>query len=144
MATHTSFYIDLRRGRFSRLAFTPICTPFAFDLQCLFGQFLVFSFSKVLFARRVGKMRLTYCTRKLVSWCFEPSQPQWITSGLNTNFTLSPSHSFHKSSYHKSCFLSQIYILWALNTGTCNQQGNLFYSSGLHRKHVLATANTVS
>ena len=40
----------------------------------------------------------------LVSWCFEPSQPQ--TSGLNTNFTLSPSYSFHKSPYHKSCFLS--------------------------------------
>ena len=38
---------------------------------------------------------------KLVSWCFEPSQPQRITSGLNTNFTLSPSYSFHKS-----CFLS--------------------------------------
>ena len=41
--------------------------------------------------------------RRLVSWCFEPSQPQRITSGLNTNFPLSPSHSFHKSSYHKSC-----------------------------------------
>ena len=37
------------------------------------------------------------------SWCFEPSQQQRITSGLNTNFTLSPSHSFHKSSYHKPC-----------------------------------------
>ena len=44
--------------------------------------------------------------RELVSWCFEPSQPQRITSGLNTNFTLSPSLSFHKSSYHKSCFPS--------------------------------------
>ena len=42
----------------------------------------------------------------LASWCFEPSQPQRITSGLNTNFTLSPSYSFHKPSYHKSCFLS--------------------------------------
>ena len=41
-----------------------------------------------------------------VSWCFEPSQPQRITSGLNTNFTLSPSQSFHKSSYHKSCCFS--------------------------------------
>ena len=29
--------------------------------------------------------------RELISWCFEPSQPQRITSGLNTNFTLSPS-----------------------------------------------------
>ena len=39
----------------------------------------------------------------LVSWCFEPSQPPRITSGLNTNSTLSPSYSFLKSSYHKSC-----------------------------------------
>ena len=45
-----------------------------------------------------------YCL--YVSWCFEPGQPQRITSGLNTNLTLSPSHSFHKSSYHKSCFFS--------------------------------------
>ena len=30
----------------------------------------------------------------------------------------------------------------ALNTGTCIQQGVLFYSAGLHRNHVLATANT--
>ena len=39
-------------------------------------------------------------------------------------------------------FFEPSYIPRALNTGTCNQQGNLFYSSGLHRKHVLATANT--
>ena len=26
--------------------------------------------------------------------------------------------------------------------GTCLPQGDLFYSAGLHRKHVLATANT--
>ena len=30
----------------------------------------------------------------------------------------------------------------ALNTGTCIQQGDLFYSAGPHRNHVLATANT--
>ena len=35
-----------------------------------------------------------------------------------------------------------IYIPWALNTGTCIQQGDLFYSAGLHRNHMLATANT--
>ena len=35
-----------------------------------------------------------------------------------------------------------IYIPRALNVGTCTQQGNLFYSVGLHRNHVLATANT--
>ena len=27
-----------------------------------------------------------------VSWCFEPSQPQRITSGLKTNLGLSPSY----------------------------------------------------
>uniref|UniRef100_UPI003AF79D5D hypothetical protein n=1 Tax=Thiolapillus sp. TaxID=2017437 RepID=UPI003AF79D5D len=31
---------------------------------------------------------------------------------------------------------------WTLNTGTCLWQGDLFYSAGLHRNHVLATTNT--
>ena len=35
-----------------------------------------------------------------------------------------------------------IYIPRALNAGTCIRQGDLFYSAGLHRRHVLATANT--
>ena len=35
-----------------------------------------------------------------------------------------------------------IYIPRALNTGTCLRQGDLSYSAGLHRKSVLATANT--
>ena len=30
----------------------------------------------------------------------------------------------------------------ALNTGTCLKQGDLFYSAGLHKNHVLTTANT--
>ena len=38
---------------------------------------------------------------KLVSWCPEPSQPQMITSGLKTNFNLSPSYSAQKLSNHK-------------------------------------------
>ena len=38
--------------------------------------------------------------------------------------------------------LEPIYIPRALNTGTCIQQGDLFYSAGLQRNHVLATANT--
>ena len=58
--------------------------------------------------RRYNLERFSY----LVSWCFEPSQPQRITSGQNTNFTLSPSHSFHESSYHKSCFLSLFIFRW--------------------------------
>ena len=39
-------------------------------------------------------------------------------------------------------FSEPIYILQALNTGTCIWQGDLFYSAGLHRNHVLATAIT--
>ena len=33
-------------------------------------------------------------------------------------------------------FFKPIYIPWALNTGTCIQQGDLFYSAGLHRTGV--------
>ena len=39
-------------------------------------------------------------------------------------------------------FFQPIYIPRAFNTGTRIWQGNLFYSAGLHRNHVLATANT--
>ena len=30
-------------------------------------------------------------------------------------------------------FFEPIHTPWALNTGTCIKQGNLFYSAGLHR-----------
>ena len=33
----------------------------------------------------------------LVSWCFEPSQPLRVISGLKTNFSLSLSYFVHKS-----------------------------------------------
>ena len=71
----------------------------------------------------------------LVSWCFKPSQPQRITSGLNTNFTTTPRWIlFHKSSsFHKSCFFEPVYMPRALNTGTCIQQDDLVYSAGQHR-----------
>ena len=39
-------------------------------------------------------------------------------------------------------FFEPTYIPRALNTGTCIWQGDLFYSAGLHRNYVLATANT--
>ena len=39
-------------------------------------------------------------------------------------------------------FSEPFYISRALNTGTCLKQGDLFYSAGLHRNHVLATGNT--
>ena len=51
---------------------------------------------------------------ELVSWCFEPSQLQRITSGL--------SHSFHKSSFHKSCFVV-VFLAYLYSAGT--QHGNL-------------------
>ena len=38
-------------------------------------------------------------------------------------------------------FSEPIYILQALNMGTCIWQGDLFYSAGLHRNHTLGTAN---
>ena len=98
--------------------------------------------TKELAQKREEPKQRKHQNTQLLSWCFEPSQPQKITSGLNTYFTLSPSYSFHKSLYHKSCFFEAVYIPRALNTGTCIQQGDLFYSAGLHRSHVLATANT--
>ena len=39
-------------------------------------------------------------------------------------------------------FFEPIYVPRAFNTGTSIQQGDLFYSAGLHRNHALATANT--
>ena len=69
---------------------------------------------------------------ELVSWCFEPSQPQRITSGLNANFTLSQSHSLHVI-IPQAMFFEPIYIHGALNMGTCIQQGDLFFSAGLRR-----------
>ena len=102
--------------------------------------------------------------KDLVSWCFEPSQTQRITPGLNTNFSLSPSYSFHKSLYHKSFFpqttaqsLSAISECKTKKTNTCfgaylysasTQHGNLqpagwpILFCGLTQKLVLATANT--
>ena len=52
----------------------------------------------------------------LVSWCFESSRPQRITSGMNKNFILSPSYSFHKSWYHKSCLL--FFLAYLYSTGS--------------------------
>ena len=37
---------------------------------------------------------------------------------------------------------ASLYDVREVNTGTCIQKGNLFYSVGLHRNHVLAIAST--
>ena len=67
---------------------------------------------------RVGNASL------LVSWCFEPSQPQRITPGLNTNFILIPSYSFRKSQYQKSCFFKAYFY------SAATQHGNLHPAGG--------------
>ena len=74
---------------------------------------------------------------QLVSWYFEPSHSQRITSGLNTNFNLSASHSFHKSLNHKPFFPptnhSSNYIH---NFGTQNQKNNkMLWSLFIAREH---------
>ena len=48
------------------------------------------------------------CTSHLISWYFEPSQPEKIISGLKTNFNLFPNYSAHKSPNHKFCKIYKI------------------------------------
>ena len=78
----------------------------------------------------------------LVSWCFEPSQPQRITSGLNTNFTLSPSYSFYESSYHKLCFLSLFIFRGNSARQPASGRATYFILRVLTGTMCLATANT--
>ena len=59
----------------------------------------------------------------LVSWCFEPNQPQGITSGLNTDFSLSPIYS--TSHYTTSLFFFSNHSSNSIhNFGTQNQKNN--------------------
>ena len=52
----------------------------------------------------------------LLSWCFEPSQPQRISSGLNTNFNL-------QVIYFTSVLLLLLFLAYSYSAGT--QHGNL-------------------
>ena len=115
---------------------------------------------KTIFLFIGNKNRVSYY---VFSWCFEPSQPQRITSGLKTNFNISPIYLFRKSLYHKSFFRrlepklypqlrntdleelimhvsEPVYICghstWEPASIFCNvKQGDLFYSAGPHRKN---------
>ena len=49
---------------------------------------------------KTNELRRQKLERELISWYFEPSQPQRIISALKTNFNLSPSYSAHKSPNH--------------------------------------------
>ena len=51
--------------------------------------------------------------RLLVSWCFEPSQPLGVTSGLNTNSNLYLSYFAHKSFDTGTIFLQYNYFTHA-------------------------------
>ena len=62
---------------------------------------------------------------KLVSWCFEPSQPQRIISGLKTNFDLSPSYSIHESLSNESLFLTP-QLSFKYNTRKSTQHPSYF------------------
>ena len=77
----------------------------------------------------------------LLSRCFGPSQPQRITSGLNTNFTPSPSHSFHKSSNHKSCF-SSLFMFRGHSTQEPASRRVTYLFCGPTQELVLVTAKT--
>ena len=85
---------------------------------------------------QAGRQPVQPCS--VVSWCFEPSQPQRIPSGLNTNFNLSPNFSFHKSLYHKSFFPPLNHTSNSIhNFGTQNQKNNkhLFWSLFIFYEH---------
>ena len=94
-----------------------------------------------------SKLRSISAVRRSLSWCFEPSQPQRMTSGLNTNFILSPGYSFYKSLHQKSyAFFSFFFSLFICCAGT--QHGNLHPARwpilfcGSTQEPVLAAANT--
>ena len=65
-----------------------------------------------------------------------------ITSGLNTKLHSVSKLVISQVIIPQVMLFEPIYIPRALNTGTCIRQGDHFYSAGLHRNLVLATANT--
>ena len=119
-----------------------VVKPFLNWYACLLSRFFIFFFFfklTTLFSHPVSFcLFFALLDISLVTRWFESSQPQTITSGPNTNFTLSPSYPFHKSSDRKSFlfFCLPIYIPRALNTGTCIRQGHLFIlrAHSQHRK----------
>ena len=96
------------RLHFSKRAPTEVCNktyPLTGYSMCVVGTEIVpvLILSPVL-ATHMGRIT----NGELVSRYFEPSQSQRITSGLKTNFNLSPSYSAHKSchKYFKICKIS--------------------------------------
>ena len=117
---HVSVLCD-HRCRFSTAASSPTWTDRSFPRRHLELQRRFPSWDRVIQnqnatphtnandkLKMIGNIQRDKLVSSLVSYFvsgyFEPSQPQRITSGLNTNFNLSLSHSFHKSLNHKSFF----------------------------------------
>ena len=69
----------------SRLAVSWLCTPFSFRPKKKIRERAFYCFRHSWNSGKKKKKRSD--KQQLVSWCFEPSQPLWITSGLNTDFT---------------------------------------------------------
>ena len=73
--------------------------------------------------------RSSWNSGKSVSWCFEPSQPQRILSGLKTNISLSPSYSAYESWNHiffKSTTLVPTQVYWKHNIHTHSSSNKHF------------------
>ena len=71
----------------------------------------------------------------LVRWCFEPSQPQRILSGLKTNFNLAPSYSFRKSLCRKSVFLKPQLRLYPHFRNANTEKQHMFWGLFVFRGH---------
>ena len=86
---------------------------------------------------------------QLVSWCSEPSLSKRTISRLKTNFSQSPSYSFHKSLHHKSLSLKPRlnYILKFQNANsenTVTRFGAYLYSAGTKQGNLHQLSVTMS
>ena len=68
--------------------------------------------------------------KKLVSWCFK----DYIRAEHKLYYNSKVNIISHVIILPQVMFLEPIYMPRALNTGTCNLQGDLFYSAGQHMK----------
>ena len=64
----------------------------------------------------------------------------WTQTSLYPQVIYFPNH--HTTSHVFFLGGFSLFIFRELNTGTCLRHGDRFYSAGLHRNHVSATANT--
>ena len=72
----------------------------------------------------------------LIGWCFKPSQPQRITSGLNPNCSLYPSHSFQESLYHNFFLLKpQLKFYSQFRNAQPEKQYHMLWRLFIFREH---------